>query len=479
MKFLPPTWPSWLLGIVLTVFGAFAVARFSVVGFGSILGLCIFLVLAFLTVRSPRFGILAVAFLLPFERVGSVDVAGFTLRSSQVFGGLTLVAWLLYLLVRRRWSFQPNPSFWIGVTFLGIALLSVSQAENTFRAMSVWIFVAFTVMVSWLVPQLIRQRSHLDRLITVLFVSTSIIGVFGLYQFMGDLVGLPPSLTGLRDLYTSDVFGFPRIQSTFLEPLYYANFLLIPLSLALVFLLSGKGKQSRLFLVAFILLLGVNFVLTLSRGAYIALAVMLIILAFAYWKKVFTPHWIVLGVVVAVIVGWGAVQFLGFTGDTQGSVDTFTRQATDIFSGASYFDRAETFTQAWDLFLSHPYLGIGIGNFGPAVADAALVQPSGGWLIVNNEFLELLAETGVFGLVAYLSLLLVLFWRSVKAIRRSRDPYLRAVMLALLIAFIGILVQYNTFSILFIMHIWSLFGLMIAVQNIAMQNDELPVTNLR
>lgn len=472
MKILPSTWPSWLLGSILTLFGAAAVAKFGILGFSSIIGLCIFLVLVYLTVRSPRFGLLAVVFLLPFERVGSVDIAGFTLRSSQVFGGLTLVAWLLLLITRKRWSFRPNPTFWLGVLFLLIALVSISQAENAFRATTVWVFVAFTVIVSWLVPQLIRGRNDLDKLITVLFVSTSIIGVFGLYQFMGDLVGLPPSLTGLRDLYTSDVFGFPRIQSTFLEPLYYANFLLIPLSLALVFVLSGKGKQSRLFLVAFILLLGVNFVLTLSRGAYIAFAVMLMILALVYWKKVFTPHWIVLGVIVALIVGWGAVQFLGFSGDTQESVDTFTKQATDIFSGASYFDRAETFTQAWELFQAHPYLGVGIGNFGPAVADIALVQPPNGWLIVNNEFLELLAETGLLGFFAYLALLVVLFWRSIKAMRYSRDPYLRAVMLALLLAFIGILIQYNTFSILFIMHIWFLFGLMVAVQNIAMQNDE-------
>ncbi|MFH0852803.1 MAG: O-antigen ligase family protein [bacterium] len=464
--------PRYILGIGLAVFSAFLIGKYGLVGLIVLIGLMSFLVIAYATFRDPRIGLFIVTFLLPFERVGSIDIAGFTLRSSQAIGALTIFVWVIWLIVNRPRKMYSNPTFWVTVLFLLIALLSVTQAVNTFRSVTVWSFVAFTVFVSWLVPQLINNKQHLQTLIRILFITSFLVGMFGLFQFAGDLVGLPPSLTGLREQYTSEVFGFPRVQSTFLEPLYYANFLLIPICLAISFLLSKKKQFPSWLLLGLILLWGVNFVLTLSRGAFIALSVSLLLLAIIYWRKVVTPHRLILGLLAVLIIGWSSIQFLGLTGDSQESLDTFTRQATGVFTGASYFDRAETFGQAWEMFQTHPWLGVGIGNFGPNIAPLELVQPDAGWLIVNNEFLEILAEIGLLGFLAYLTMLVFLLFRSIKAIRITTDPYLKAVMIGLLAAFIGIIVQYQTFSILFIMHIWFLFGLMVAVQNIIITNSE-------
>ncbi|PIP17655.1 MAG: hypothetical protein COX43_03140, partial [Parcubacteria group bacterium CG23_combo_of_CG06-09_8_20_14_all_35_9] len=52
------------------------------------------------------------------------------------------------------------------------------------------------------------------------------------------------------------------------------------------------------------------------------------------------------------------------------------------------------------------------------------------------------------------------------------DLFLKTIMIALTIAFIGILIQYQTFSILYIMHIWFLIGFMIAVQNMAIIDSQ-------
>jgi O-antigen ligase len=356
-----------------------------------------------------------------------------------------------------------------------IGLLSVTQAVNEFRALTVLVFVSFTIIISWLVPHFVTDAGVLRRLTIVLLVSTALVCFFGLFQFAGDLIGLPPSLTGLRDLYTSEVFGFPRIQSTFLEPLYFANFLLIPLAIIISLLLAGQHVLRPIWLIALMLLAGVNFVLTLSRGGYIALAVTLLVLGAVYWKKVLTPHRILLAGLALLVIGAGAYQFLGLTGHRDESIDAFSRQATGLFTGASYADRATTIEDAWALTKAHPWLGVGIGNFGPSIATFPLVQPEGGWLIVNNEFVELAAEVGVFGLTVFVLLLLVLFIRSVRAIRAAHDPFVRALLVGLLAAFIGVIVQYQTFSILYIMHVWFLFGLMVAAQNIVLANQKTHV----
>ncbi|EKD76247.1 MAG: hypothetical protein ACD_43C00176G0002 [uncultured bacterium] len=69
--------------------------------------------------------------------------------------------------------------------------------------------------------------------------------------------------------------------------------------------------------------------------------------------------------------------------------------------------------------------------------------------------------------------MLMLFARSIKAwLTATKDPLLRAVLLGLTAALGGILVQYNTFSVLYITHIWFTIGLLITVQNIILHGDK-------
>jgi F0F1-type ATP synthase assembly protein I len=67
----------------------------------------------------------------------------------------------------------------------------------------------------------------------------------------------------------------------------------------------------------------------------------------------------------------------------------------------------------------------------------------------------------------------VIFIRSIKAYIITKDIYLKATILGLNSAFLAILVQYNFFSTLYIMHIWVLIGLIIAVQNIALSSKPI------
>ncbi|GAH74752.1 unnamed protein product, partial [marine sediment metagenome] len=92
--------------------------------------------------------------------------------------------------------------------------------------------------------------------------------------------------------------------------------------------------------------------------------------------------------------------------------------------------------------------------------------------IVNNEYLEILAESGILGLALFALIIIILIIRNIKAIIKAQDKFIKAILVGLLAAFIGILVQYNTFSILYVMHIWFTIGLMIAVQNIVLRNNK-------
>ncbi|MFH1366373.1 MAG: O-antigen ligase family protein [Patescibacteria group bacterium] len=455
-----------LIGLVLAIIGGFLAADYNILGLAVVCGLCFFILAGLFILKDPFYGVLLITFFLPFERIGTLELASFTVKINHIFGLITIVAWFLTMLIKKEVRFKKIPIFWPLIFFLSINLLSFTQAVNLFRAGTVFIFTLLAVLIGLAVTNLVDSKERLNKLVIVLLLSCFVVTAFGLFQFAGDLMGLPSSVTGLRDLYTSQVFGFPRVHSTELEPLYFANYLLIPLSLA-ISLLFGKIKKIKWFWLIIIIILGLtNFILALSRAAYFALAFSLLIIIVYHFKHLFSLKRILYFAIVVLTVYFLFIRVFNLTGDFTLYFDKFITQATGIFTGASYTDRADTITQAWQLFKTHPILGVGTGNFGPQVAWYPLVTPDKGWLIVNNEFLEIMAETGIFGLAAFLIILFVLFIKSVEAIKKAKDDYLKAVMVGLLAAFVGVIIQYQTFSILYIIHIWFLFGLMMVVQNL-------------
>lgn len=434
------------------------------------LAIAAFLVLGVIIWRSPFLGLLIIALSLPLERIGALEYSGLTIRLSQIFLIITGLAWFFKGVVRKKLGIAANPLIIPLIVFACINCLSVINAQNIERSVTVLVFTIFTMFLGLIVPNLVRSRADLKKIIYVILVSAFLVSLFGIYQFVGDIIGLPPEITGLRELYTKEVLGFPRVQSTAYEPLYFANYLLIPLGLiSALFLMRGREAKPWVT-IPLTILFTTNLFLTISRGGYFGYIILVFVLAIIYLKNLLTPKKIIGIALIAVAVGILVVRFLGATGTV--NFEVYTEHVSNIFYGASFQERIETFDKAKEAYWDHPLVGIGVGAFGPFSAVHPYVMPDGGFQIVNNEFIEILAETGMLGLLSFLVILAILAFRSIKAIRVGQDKYLKAVMAGLLASFMGILVQYQTFSTLYIMHVWFLFGLMIAVQNMIFKTKE-------
>jgi O-antigen ligase len=80
------------------------------------------------------------------------------------------------------------------------------------------------------------------------------------------------------------------------------------------------------------------------------------------------------------------------------------------------------------MFEAHPFTGVGIGNFNVRFAQFAVnpaFRVSEGH--AHNYYINAAAETGIIGLTAYLWLILTGLWVSALAIRKSVDPFARAI----------------------------------------------------
>jgi len=424
-----------------------------------------FISLVFVLIKKTYWGLLLVIFFLPFERIGAIEIGQMTVRLSQILLVVTMVLWFFSLAWRRDHTLVKNPLLIPLGIFLAIILLSLSASINLNRSLLVLAFIIFTMSLAFIVPNLIKSKTQVQQGITILIISFVLVTGFGLLQFLGDMSGLPTSLTGLRQLYTKDVLGFTRVQSTAYEPLYFANYLLMPIAILLALYLSGHKAVKSIWLVLLFGLGLVNLILTVSRGAYLAVVFTLLFVGLFYLKKILKPYNIVIFLVAVVVVGWVVVKALGVGGETF-TLEKFQGHVSGVFYGASYDERVATIDEAVQAWREHPVLGIGIGSYGPYTASHPAYMPRDGWRIVNNEYIEILSETGLTGLFFFILFIVWLMGRSLQAIKKARDEYLKAIMIGLSAAFVGILVQYLTFSTLYIMHIWFLVGFMIAVQNI-------------
>lgn len=465
--------------IILSLVSVIAVAIISLYFFKLtpfvVIALIICIALSLAIFKNPYFGILFIAFLLPFERIGSFELAGITIRTSQIFSLIVLIAWILIFLIKKKDFNAKNPLLISIFLFLGSALISLINAQNIQRGIIIFLFTIFTISIAIVLPNLVKTTKDLDKIIKIILISCALVSLFGVYQFIGDIVGLPDEITGLREHYTKMVFGFPRVHSVSTEPLYFANYLLIPIALMLSLLLSKKNTKlpfNILIVITLLALATLNLILTLSRGGYLALVFLFFIFGVFFIKSILSFKKIIIITLILTTALVSAYGFLLFT-DREKNIEIFIDQATTYTEGAGVEERFNTYDQAISMIKEYPIIGGGIGNFGPYAARNPNMQPKDGWAIVNNEFLEIWAEQGITGLLIFISLIFIIIIRSIKAlIRKNINPYLKTVLVGLLFAYLAILVQYQTFSTLYILHIWFLVGLIVATQNLIFQKQK-------
>lgn len=409
--------------------------------------------------RAVLISVTLIATLLPLERVGAFSIAGLNVRPSQL---ALLAAWIFFAGAWLRggtFAWQRG-SFVALAGFFAAAGLSLMNAENLNRSLAVLAFTIFTASLALLLPNAARDEQSIKRVRLAVLFSAALVSLLGLWQFVADMLGAPAWMTGLRDTYSRSILGFTRVQATAAEPLYFANYLLLPIALAGAWLLKNPEAKTRRWLSLLLALLCVNVFLTSSRGGWLGAAITVAALLWMERSRLRDPRPILrtAGIVVlSLVVG---ILLLGsfFSTSRETVTDTFFRHVTTVTGGAAFDDRAQTIVAAFEVWKLHPWIGVGFGGYGPFVSTFAFSKPEAGWPIVNNETLELLSETGIVGLAAFILFLIVLF----RETSGRREGETETVRIACLAALLGMLAQYQTFSTLYIMHVWFTIGLLLA-----------------
>jgi O-antigen ligase len=402
-------------------------------------------------------GTILLAALLPFEWIPTWEVAGFTVKMSYVLLVVLLPIGLWH--IRKDLSWKSSS---IADRFLLVFLLSSFASQfwspdlrRTGVIGALWVLM---ILAYFFLQKILSKQELYNRVVGALIAISVAVSLFGLYQFFGDMYGLPLSSTGLRLQYSKVVFGFPRIQATALEPLYLANFLLVPFYLAL----SKWWQTGKAWFAAAGILILTIIVMGISRGAYLALLISLpLLLVFTVrmqsvlgrvpWKKIAG----MIGISsVSIVLGLTIIRFA--SGSQALNAFTEHAQVSDAQTeGASVDSRRDSYAKAIELFKQQPLFGHGPGSVGPLTKTNQAAFEQNGYGLINNQYLELLAESGLIGTVLYVGFLLSLCVVAFRMAWREQSVEL----LFLIAGVFAVFVQYNFFSTLYILHIWFYLAL--------------------
>lgn len=207
--------------------------------------------------------------------------------------------------------------------------------------------------------------------------------------------------------------------------------LLFPLPLALLlFAFSSLAWWERLLLLLISAAIGGMIVLLTSRGALLAMGIVLVALIVLRWRRMWwiLPLALVASIVVMVTVGPTTIlNQLAVGGDV-----------------SSLSGRVEIWSRALYMLEDFPLTGIGMGMFGP-VADILypfFLAPTGSIPHAHNLFLQVGVDLGLPGLIGWLASLLIVIvvtWQLYQIGRKSNDTIQAGIGAGLLLSQLAML----------------------------------------
>ncbi len=329
------------------------------------------------------------------------------------------------------------------LSYLAVGIFSFIHAP--YNMSSVDFFLRhFFFMTAALVAIYELEEAAVERLTNILIVAAWIAIGYGFLQLV-DISLFPAGVgKGIDPYIWRGAFG-KRVFSTYGNPNFFADFLVIMFPI----LLMRYFKERKLSHLALMAMLVIDLIATGTKGAWLGFAMvcfMFGVIAFAYFREITRPYRkIVLSAVAVGVLGFG-----GFVAS-----DLRTRMVSINF-------RLFTWQATWEMIMTQPLLGTGVGSFPPiypAFRRPPIFHIEGKHNTETdhseNEYIEQLFDNGILGFGIFLWLVLstlVVGFRALGQLTTSlamRDgrPHPRAYdLIGYMVAFMGML-GHNFFDV--------------------------------
>lgn len=379
------------------------------------------------TMLRPRVALYLMPISVPWGSIDFIDIKGLRLNSADLLVVFLAIGWLMSFGLRQQKAGPLDresshiPIYLVAamlalVCTMALSMTTALNISSSLKEISKWLEF---LVVALLGAQYLRTRRQIWTII-VLICLAGISQAF--YGYIQAFFNIGPQAF-IRDASL-------RVYGTFDQPNPYAGYINIPLSIALALTLLGRGWLIRILAGLTAILLGIAEYLSQSRGGEMAIAAALVFIVLAGMPRILTLMRVLiialLGFFEALLAGWIPLHIfnpvLHFLGLIQISL---TQPSSQDYSTA---ERLAHWIAGLHMFLDHPILGVGIGNYADAYPQyfiTIFVDPLGH---AHNYYINIAAETGFIGLTAYVLFLLAMFVAGVTALRHINKKYEQAKM---------------------------------------------------
>ncbi|QGG47465.1 O-antigen ligase family protein [Heliorestis convoluta] len=301
---------------------------------------------------------------------------------------LMVGAIVAHWLSQRDFQWKHHPTFYALTAFIAI-MLFMFLIDYTYPRIQVPIdglrVIVQHMLWFYLAVQLLRHTKEALTLLVGFTLATTLIALHGVYQY---ITGAPMPSTWVDQ---AEVGIRTRAYSIIGSPNVLGGLLVLSTPIALALAYRGTPAQ-RLFYLGCAAVMGLCMVVTFSRGAWLGLALGIILFGAIYDRRLIAAF--LIGAILLPIALPSVADRVSYL------------LSPDYMNKSAQGGRIDRWNMALDKVQEKPLTGIGLGQFGGAAADHNKNLLGHRTIYTDNYYLKTAAETGLIGLVSFIALMI-------------------------------------------------------------------------
>ncbi len=425
---------------VLSTFQIFALTAGIVISVASFVSTDIALyILIFSMLLSPEF-------IVGSTGGGSLE-RGVTLRLDDFLLVVIGISWVGKMSIKKELGLflktpLNKPIFYYIVVCLLATLFASFTERVDLKTSLLFVLKYFQYMIIYfMVANHLESKKQARNYLWALLITCAIVSIIGIAQIPGGGRVSAPFEGGAG------------------EPNTFGGYLVFMVSITVGLLLTSNSLRDQYIYSLLALLFAVPLIYTQSRSSY--LAVFPTMLAFVWLSE--KRHWVAMAIVLLVVslpfvAPEPARERVEYT-FTQGKTQENVVEVGGVKLDTSLSARLKSWGRAAEDWVEHPILGYGVA----------------GYHFVDAQYVRVMTETGLMGLLTFTLLITTLFRLAYHVFNKVVDPFYKGLAMGYLAGFIGLLchgIGANTFIIVRIMEpFWFVTAMVVMAPEIEKLNQ--------
>lgn len=380
--------------------------------------------------KIAYFFFIVMAFFLPISKAA--------LESSF---GFIFLCFVLKLILERpsiksiRNFFNDRINLSLLIFYIAIGISLTVSGPLFMKSLKAWLFKWGEGFLLFYFARIFLRKEQIKTILSVFIISGLLICLDGLYQWVF-------GLDFLRGFALTEVGNFVRVRATFNHFNDFATYLIVLFFINYGFFIYFRKFRSIIFSLGLALLIMINLFFTYSRGGWLSfLLVSLFLVVFLKDKKNRAFF----------------ISFLIFFLYVIFTVPSLRDRFIFILKDGGDSDRFRMWRIAFSMFQESPLLGKGLGLFMDYLPKYIFILPQ----YAHNCYLQILAETGLLGLIPFLWFLGEIIFRAGKKISKNIDSLFLGLFIGFLVLLIHSFFDTQLFSLQLSILFWLLSSLLV------------------